>query len=117
MRTVTRATKSATKIPTGLVADWKKKVIKTTDDAQTHQRASYPLGGLSDDDAHAERPETIGIGNRYKTQKREVCPIYFGPDEILLILSAGMKIAIYDSDPDFIEYVKPKPKVKVGVYV
>lgn len=50
-------------------------------------------------------------------KERYVCPIYFGPDEILLILSAGMKIAIYDSDPDFIEYVKPKPKVKVGVYV
>jgi hypothetical protein len=42
---------------------------------------------------------------------------YFEPDEILLILSAGMKIAVYDSDPDFIEYVKPKPKVKVKCIV
>ena len=73
MRTVTRATKSATKIPTGLVADWKKKVTKTTGDTKAHQRASYPLGGLADDDAHAERPETIEIGNCYKTHKREVC--------------------------------------------
>ena len=31
----------------------------------------------------------------------------------LLILSVGMKILIYDIDPDFIEYAKPKSKVKV----
>ena len=35
----------------------------------------------------------------------------------LLILSVGMKILIYDSDPDFIEYAKPKSKVKVSVFV
>jgi hypothetical protein len=124
VRTATRATKSANKIPTGLAADWKKKVSKFTGDIQTHQRASSPLGGLSDDDAHAERPDTIEIGNhyknigivnRYKTYKKEVCQIYFGPDKKPLILSAGMKILVDDSDPDFIEYVKPKPKVKVGM--
>jgi hypothetical protein len=35
----------------------------------------------------------------------------------LLIPSAGIKlIAVDDSDPDFIEYAKPKVKVKVGVF-
>ena len=123
MRTASRATKSA--IPTGLAGDWKKKVSKITGDIQTHQRASSPLGGLADDDAHAERPDTIEIGNqyknigiienRYKEYKKEVCPIYFGPDEKLLILSAGMKILVDDDDPDFIEYKKTKPRVRVGM--
>jgi hypothetical protein len=110
-------TQTTKKFPTGLVPGWKDRIPKTKGDTQNRQRASSPLGGLSDDDAHAERPDNIGIGNRYKTQKNEVCPIYFGPDEILLIHSAGMKLKIIvdDSDPDSIEYIKPKPKVKVGV--
>ena len=45
-------------------------------------------------------------------KERYVCPIYLGLTR-LLIPSVGMKILIYDSDPDFIEYAKPKSKVKV----
>jgi len=42
---------------------------------------------------------------------------YFGPDyRLLLIPTAGIKlIAVDDSDPDFIEYIKPKVKAKVSV--
>ena len=42
---------------------------------------------------------------------------YFRFDKRLLISSAEIKlIAVYDSDPDFIEYVKPKAKAKVSVF-
>lgn len=116
----TSKTKSTTKFPTGLVADWKSKISKNphnNDNTQNHQRASSPLGGLADDDAHGERPKNLNIGNRYKTQapKNEVYLIFI-PDLIKLILSAGikLKILVYDSDPDFIEYEKPKPEVRVS---
>jgi hypothetical protein len=48
------------------------------------------------------------------TKTRYVCFFYFGP---MLIPSAEIqrKIAVDDIDPDFIEYIKPKPKTKVGV--
>lgn len=71
----------AKKFPTGLVANWQNKMSKTSDrdDSQfkNHQRASSPLGGLEDDDAHGERPDSIG--NRYKTQARrnDVCFLLF----------------------------------------
>lgn len=44
---------------------------------------------------------------------------YFRSNERLLIpnLNAGIKlILVDDSDPDFIEYVRPKEKVKVSVF-
>jgi hypothetical protein len=38
---------------------------------------------------------------------------YFGPDQTT---NVGIKlIKVYDSDPDFVEYAKPKARVKVGV--
>ena len=37
------------------------------------------------------------------------------PDE-RIILALKKLILVYDSDPDFIEYAKPKPKVKCIVY-
>ena len=42
---------------------------------------------------------------------------FFRPDERLLMSSAEIKlIAVYDSDPDFIEYHKPKAKARVSVF-
>jgi hypothetical protein len=77
----TRTKNAAKKFPTGLVANWQNKISKASDDAQleNHQRASSPLGGLEDDDAHGEPP----VGNRYdeyKTRKNDVCFFYFGLD-------------------------------------
>lgn len=68
--------KNTKKFPTGLVANWQKKISKTLDDSP--QRASSPLGGLEDDDARGERPDSIGNRyNRYKTRKNDVCFILF----------------------------------------
>lgn len=103
---------SIKKIPTGLVAGWKSKILKVSHVTENPQRASSPLGGLADDDARGERPDSIQIGNRYRNHKNEVCLFfYFGP---ILIPSARiqLKIAVHDSDP---EYIKPRPKTKVAV--
>jgi hypothetical protein len=115
-------TKNIKKFPTNLVANWQSKISKTSDDAQleNHQRASSPLGGLEDDDARGERPNSIQVVNRYdeyKTRKNDVCFFFISGLIGLLIPSAGIKlIAVYDSDPDFIQYHKPKVKVKVGLF-
>lgn len=73
-------TKNAKKFPTGLVANWQNKISKTSNDAQleNHQRASSPLGGLEDDDAGGERPNSIGNRyDHYKTRKNDVCFFLF----------------------------------------
>ena len=65
-------------LPTGLIANWKNKVLKTSHDTQNLQpRATSSLGGLANNDAGGERPKTVV--NRYdhykknKTRKNEVC--------------------------------------------
>jgi hypothetical protein len=74
-----KTTKNTKKFPTGLVANWQKKISKTLDDSP--HRAISPLGGLEDDDARGEQPDSIG--NRYnhykteKTRKNDVCFILF----------------------------------------
>lgn len=122
-----KTTKTTKKIPTGLVADWQNKISKTSqaaDNTQNKQRASPPLGGLADDDALGERPDSIQVGNRYnrynryKTRKNEVHSVLFWAWwEINIQCKIKMpEIAVYDSDPDFIEYVKPKVRPKVSVF-
>ena len=115
-----KTTKSSTKtFPTGLVPGWQSKMSKTSHVTgnqvqHLHQCSSSPLGGFSDDDADGQWPSWY----QHKTLKNEVCPNFsFWSNKRLLIHSVGIKlILVNDSDPNFIEYAKPKPKVKVSVF-
>ena len=49
--------------------------------------------------------------------KMRYVPVFLSDPMRLLIHSAGIKlILVDDSDSNFIEYAKPRPKVKVGVF-
>ena len=64
---------AAAKFPSGLVLNWQTKVLilKVSHSTQDHQHARSPLGGLSDDDAHAELVSDIP-DLKHKSHKNEV---------------------------------------------
>lgn len=74
------ASKSAVKIPFGLAPGWQTKRSKASlpsRSALEFERASSPLGGLADDDAHAEQPSTTSV--EHKTRKNEVHFLFCRP--------------------------------------
>ena len=55
----------------GLVPDWKTKRTKAYSPSPEPKHASSPLGGLADEDAHAERPRATSV--EHKTRQNEAC--------------------------------------------
>ena len=63
------------KFPSGLVPNWQTKVSKASHaTTRDRQPARSPLGGLVDNDAHAERPDIAddAADHKHKSRKNEV---------------------------------------------
>lgn len=75
----TTATKPAEKALLGLVPDWRAKSSKTKVSHSTleFERFSSPLGGLVDDDAHANFEQPSAISMEHKSRKNEVRYLFY----------------------------------------